>query len=152
MQAFTIRRGIEDDAASIARLAGELGYSTAVEEMRARIKAVFRSSADLLIVATATSGAPVGWLHAHSSQPIESEFRVEIVGLIVTPTARCAGIGRALVGEAEQWAASIGASIIVVRSNITRSESHVFYPALGYTETKMQRVYRKDLTSNRNAR
>jgi hypothetical protein len=37
----------------------------------------------------------------------------------------------------------LGAPVLVVRSNTTRRESHVFYPALGFSVSKTQRVYRK---------
>ena len=56
-----------------------------------------------------------------------------------------AGIGRALVIEAERWVVRIGAAAIVVRSNVHREESHAFYSSLGYTAAKRQIVYRKRL-------
>ena len=37
----------------------------------------------------------------------------------------------------------IGAEAVVVRSNTKRVESHIFYPALGFTVSKTQSVYRK---------
>lgn len=113
--------------------------------MRNRIRAILASSTDALFVATNASGHAAGWLQAHSALVIESGFRLEIVGLVVSPTARRAGVGRALVAAAERWARNIGADIVVVRSNITRTESHAFYPALGYATTKTQRVCKKSL-------
>jgi hypothetical protein len=50
-----------------------------------------------------------------------------------------------LVLAAEQWAETVSAEAIVVRSNVNRLESHSFYPALGYPPIKTQRVYRKSL-------
>jgi GNAT superfamily N-acetyltransferase len=90
----------------------------------------------------------VGWLQAHASHVLESGFRVEITGLIVSPEARRQGIGRALVNRAEEWACKLGAKAIVVRSNVHRVESHTFYPALGYDVSKTQTVYRKRLNSS----
>ena len=148
---MTIRRATARDAEAIARLAGDLGYASTVEAMRTRIDAVCTSSADLLMVAIDAAGGTVGWLHAHAAHSIESGLRVEILGLIVGSKARRAGVGRTLVAEAEQWATSLGAGAIVVRSNVIRLESHAFYPALGYTETKTQRVYRKALSPSRTA-
>ena len=141
----SIRPATVDDADSIARLAGELGYTVNTKEMRSRVRAVLASAADLLLVAADSSGSVVGWLQAHAAQVIESGFRVEIAGLIVSPAFRRRGVGRALVAKAEHWARTISAAAVVVRSNARRVESHSFYPALGYASIKTQTVYRKPL-------
>lgn len=140
---ITVRPATEQDADAIARLASDLGYPADAKAMRLRIRAVSASPADSLLVAANSSNTPVGWLQAHSAHVIESGFRVEILGLVVSPTVRRTGIGRILVAEAERWATRIGAEAVVVRSNVQRIESHTFYPALGYTSTKTQLVYRK---------
>ena len=44
------------------------------------------------------------------------------------------------VAAAERWAANLPAEFIVVRSNIQRAGSHLFYPALGYAAVKTQHV------------
>jgi Zn-dependent peptidase ImmA (M78 family) len=54
-----------------------------------------------------------GWLHAHASEALESGFRAEIVGLVVSEGYRRRGVGRVLVQHAEQWARDIGAEAIV---------------------------------------
>jgi GNAT superfamily N-acetyltransferase len=87
----------------------------------------------------------IGWLQAHAATIVESGSRVEITGLIVATEHRRGGVGRELVRHAEQWACSVSAQAVVVRSNLQRAESHAFYPALGYTHTKSQHVYRKKL-------
>ena len=102
----------------------------------------------MVLVGVGDSDAVIGWLQVHAAHVIESGFRVEIAGLIVSPDARRCGVGRALVRRAEEWACKLGAEAIVVRSNVQRIESHAFYPALGYEMTKMQQVYRKKLTSS----
>ena len=100
-----------------------------------------------MIVAALPDKAVVGWLQAHASHVLESGFRVEITGLIVSPEIRRGSVGRSLVAEAEKWAAAQSAETVVVRSNIQRIESHLFYPALGYALSKTQTVYRKLLTN-----
>jgi predicted N-acetyltransferase YhbS len=139
------RPATEEDAEPVARLASCLGYVAVPEEMARRIHAVLLSSSDLVIVAVDSSNKVVGWLQAHAAHIIESGFRVEITGLIVSSESRRCGAGTALVAEAERWAIAKSAEAIVVRSNVQREESHLFYPALGYTPTKMQKVYRKGL-------
>ncbi len=140
-----IRRATEEDAFSIAQLSSLLGYVAEPTAIARRLRAITASGSDLLIVAVAADGTVVGWLQAHAAHIIESGFRVEIVGLIVNPEQRRSGVGRALVAEAERWAVSSSAEVIVVRSNVQRVESHAFYPALGYSPTKTQSVYRKVL-------
>jgi predicted N-acetyltransferase YhbS len=145
MTAISIRCAIEGDATSIAQLSGALGYKAETEAVRRRLSAILGSEADLMIVAVDSTEAMVGWLQAHAAHIVESGFRVEITGLIVAPEARRHGVGRLLVARAEQWARGICAEAIVVRSNVQRLESHIFYPALGYSATKTQKVYRKVL-------
>lgn len=140
-----VRPAREADADAIAQLSATLGYPATPAEVRDRLPFMLGSVTDLILVATDSTGAVIGWLQAHASHVLESGFRVEIIGLIVASSARRQGTGRALVKEAEQWARKLGADKIVVRSNVQRSESHAFYPALGYELTKTQKVYRKKL-------
>jgi ribosomal protein S18 acetylase RimI-like enzyme len=146
---ISIRRAIEDDAQAIASLAIELGYTVDAQVRRSRLRAILRSAADLLLVAEDASGSVVGWLQAHAAHVVESGFRVEITGLIVSTMFRRRGLGRALVAKAEEWAREISADAVVVRSNVRRVESHSFYPALGYASTKTQVVYRKLLADGK---
>jgi GNAT superfamily N-acetyltransferase len=114
--------------------------------MRKRLSRLVGRSDYLVAVAQSDNGEICGWLQAHSSEALESGFRVEIVGLVTAKQMRLLGIGRLLVEYAESWASRMGAPAIVVRSNVKRAESHGFYVALGYANTKTQNVYRKRLT------
>src|SRR5438309_10713441 len=136
-----IRRMAALDAEVVATLAGELGYPNEVEAIRTRIRAIGES--DLLLVAVDATDRPIGFIQAHRVCIIEVGFRVEILGLIVSSSARRSGIGRRLIDEAERWGKHIGAEAVSVRSNTKRTEAHVFYPALGYTKIKTQAVYEK---------
>ncbi len=129
------------DAEVVATLAGELGYPNDAEAIRERIQAIGES--DLLLVAVDASDKAVGFIQANRVCIIEVGFRVEILGLVVSSSARRSGIGRRLIAEAEDWAASIRAEAILVRSNTKRVEAHLFYPVLGYTQIKTQAVYEK---------
>ena len=140
-----IRAAVASDATSIAQLSRTLGYAATAEVIGQRLRAVRGSENDLTLVAVNDAGAVIGWIQAHASHVIESGFRVEITGLIVSPDVRRCGVGRALVSRAEEWARQIAAEAIVVRSNVQRVESHAFYPALGYNVSKTQTVYRKKL-------
>jgi GNAT superfamily N-acetyltransferase len=136
-----IRRMAETDAEVVSALAGELGYPNEAEAIRARVRAIGES--DLLLVAVNASDKAIGFIQAHRVCIIEAGFRVEILGLVVTSSARRSGTARGLIEEAERWAKNIGAETISVRSNTKRIEAHFFYPALGYRKIKTQAVYEK---------
>ena len=143
----SVRAATEEDAKVIAALVEELGYPADEEIVRTRLSRMVGRSDYLVAVAQSESGEICGWLQAHSSEVLESGFRVEIVGLVTAKQIRRRGIGRLLVECAESWAIRLGAQAIVVRSNVKRVESHGFYVALGYANTKTQNVYRKRVTS-----
>lgn len=139
-----VRPATEVDADALARLSAILGYPAEVEVMRARVGAVLGSAGDLLLVAEAAGGV-VGWLQARVSRALQSAPAVEITGLVVEAAVRRRGVGRRLIAEAERWAREHGAEALVVRSNLRRTESHLFYPALGFGAHKEQAVYRRSL-------
>lgn len=140
-----IRPATNGDAAAIARLTTELGYPVSEAEISTRLHHLLRSDAHFLAVAEKEADI-VGWVAAERRLLLESGVRAEIVGLIVTSSARRSGIGRALVVSAEQWAAAQQLPGIAVRSNVIRAESHLFYERLGYVRTKTQHAYTKALS------
>jgi GNAT superfamily N-acetyltransferase len=141
----SIRAANQEDAEAIARLATELGYPTALDEMRTRVERLLQSDAYFLVVAEQGSEV-IGWIAAERRLLLESGERAEIVGLIVTQSARRAGTGQALVSAAEDWARRQGLPRMAVRSSVTRAESHPFYERLGYVRAKTQHAYLKTLT------
>lgn len=143
---FVLRNITEADAAVVAKLSCELGYPAEPNTIQNRIATLVSSQSDLLVGALNEANELAGWLQAHAANVLESGFRVEIMGLIVATKFRRCGVGRALVSRAEEWARCLGAPTMVVRSNVSREESHGFYPALGYTVNKTQTVYRKSLS------
>lgn len=134
------------DAVSIARLATELGYPTSHEQAASRLEVLTRRDSHFIAVAEFRSGV-VGWVAAERRLLLESGERAEIVGLVVAPDSRRAGIGAALVRAAETWAIAQGVGVIGVRSNVARTAAHPFYEKLGYARTKTQHAYSKELTA-----
>ena len=139
-----IRPAQERDAAEIARLASQLGYPATEAKIRSRLQRLLTSSNDLVLVAESESRA-VGWIHGVLSQLLESEFRVEIGGLIVDEKFQRRGIGRKLVQRIEEWANERGAREVSVRCRTTRLEAHKFYESLGFSAAKTQIAFRKQL-------
>jgi predicted N-acetyltransferase YhbS len=139
-----IRPARLDDAAEIATLSTELGYPTSEGAMKRRMEKLLQSNSYFLAVAENGSRV-IGWVAAEKRLLLESGERAEIVGLIVTTSARRRGTGLALVKAAEEWAVEQGMPSISVRSNVARVESHPFYERLGYVRTKTQHAYAKQL-------
>ncbi|AKU93130.1 GNAT family N-acetyltransferase [Vulgatibacter incomptus] len=133
-----------EDAASLASLAGELGYSSPAAEMRARLE-VLLPHRDRRILVAEDDGAILGWIEAEERLTLDSSQRVEILGLVVGTTARRRGVGAALVSAAEAWARALAVGAVTVRSNVLRAESHPFYERMGFARTKTQHYYRKRL-------
>ena len=99
----------------------------------------------LVLVAETGDAHLAGWLHARRLLGLLSEASVEIAGLVVDADHRSLGVGRALVTAVEGWARERDAGRLVVRSNVLRSESHVFYVKLGFERVKTQHAYERPL-------
>ena len=140
-----LRPACIEDAAEIARLAGELGYPVAADVMQARLQALLSLPQHRIVVARGEHDGLLGWIAVERRLTLESGERIEIVGLVVDAAVRGTGLGRALVADAERWASDQGFNAMVVRSNVTREGSHPFYASLGYARVKTQHVYRKPL-------
>lgn len=141
-----IRRAELRDASEIARLSETLGYPAEADVIRWRLERLLGSGSDEVFVAEAGAGELSGWIHGYLSQLIESDYRVEIGGLIVDARARRQGVGRRLVERIETWAREHGAAELSVRCRDDRLEAHEFYERLGFAAAKTQKVFRKRLT------
>jgi GNAT superfamily N-acetyltransferase len=141
---ITIRTAQLGDAAELARLSVQLGYSLTVDEMKERLAVLLPNERHC--IAVAMSGARMlGRAHVEHSSSIEEGERAELKGLVVDADARRGGVGRKLVEVAEGWALSRGLPFLIVRSNVVREIAHPFYLALGYSREKTQHYYRKAL-------
>jgi GNAT superfamily N-acetyltransferase len=139
----TLRRAVSSDAAALARLTTQLGYPVSDSTIAARLARMVARSDDCVLVAEDAKGQLLGWIHGFVIQLLESEYRVEIGGLVVDAECRRRGVGRQLVGAIEDWAKERGAREISVRCREERAESHLFYESLSFQHVKTQRVFRK---------
>lgn len=136
---------MSSDAAALARLTAQLGYPVSEPAIAARLARMTARSDDCVLVAEDASGQLLGWIHGFVIQLLESEYRVEIGGLVVDAQCRRRGVGRELVSAVEDWARERGASEISVRCREERAESHLFYESLSFHHVKTQRVFRKQM-------
>jgi N-acetylglutamate synthase-like GNAT family acetyltransferase len=139
-----VRTATVQDAAGIARLCTELGYAVSGDVMLARLDRMLTSPIHSVLVAH-DQDRLLGWITGEARVTLETGDRVEITGLVVASFARRIGVGRLLVADIERWAVGRQCKEVVVRSNISRSESHPFYEKLGYKRAKTQHAYKKVL-------
>ena len=138
------RRARAGDAESLASLAAQLGYPAEVAVVSEQLSMLTEDDRQTVIVAELCGGI-AGWIHVAARRLLYAPLHGEISGLIVDEKLRRRGIGRALTGAAEDWAAGAGCGKIIVRSNAVRKEAHDFYPGMGYHPVKTSKVYGKEL-------
>lgn len=143
MSLYSIRPAAPEDAPEIARLTGQLGYPVSVDCLSPRLQRLLASSNDAVLVAEGVQGTLVGWIHGFLSQLLESDYRVEIGGLVVDDCVRRQGVGRELIRHLEDWALGQSVAQISVRCRQNRTEAHAFYESLGYRPAKTQIAFRK---------
>jgi GNAT superfamily N-acetyltransferase len=141
MMNLQVRPMLLEDAGRISELAEQLGYPSSSGQTQHRIKEVLQAADHCAFIAIA-DGYAVGWIHAFKTFSIESDPFIQIAGLVVDENYRGKGVGKQLVEKVKEWALSKNFYEIRVRSNSKRLESHLFYPALGFVETKEQKVYK----------
>jgi predicted N-acetyltransferase YhbS len=139
-----IRTAEEHDAAPITDLSGELGYENKKEDIQNRLKLLL-SDDDHCVFVALYNDKIVGWIHGFFTVRIESDFFVEIGGLVVKNNVRGNGIGKKLVDKVIEWAEFKKCRIIRVRSNVIRKESHRFYENIGFKINKEQKIFDKRL-------
>jgi len=137
---IAVRAARTEDAATVARLATELGYPTAIGQARLRLERLAGESAARVLIAE-LDGVAVAWLHVAEVCTVESDPYAEIVGLVVADAQRGSGIGAALVAAAIDWASARRLDAIRVRSNVVRERAHRFYERQGFQASKSQRVF-----------
>ena len=144
-ESIEVRAADVRDVEALARLAGELGYPSTIEQIRERLESVAGSPNHATFVAETHREGVVGWIQLAEVRVLEIEPRAEITGLVVDARHRSAGVGRLLVERGEEWARANGLRAMGVRSNMIRERAHAFYARLGYAVTKTQKVFRKEL-------
>lgn len=135
---LTIRPAVGADAASLARLLTVLGHPTNAHDLAQRWPD-WLAAGNVALVAAAADGTLVGaatlgrMFVLHRPRPVG-----RITALVVEPTWRGQGIGRALVQAAERQLADAGCGLLEVTSNERLEAAHAFYQRLGYGRTSLR--------------
>jgi GNAT superfamily N-acetyltransferase len=145
---MSIREALPADAAVIAGLVRDLGYTTDAAAVRAQLQDVAASADDVVLVVERDE-AVVGFVAVSRTRSlIEPAWFGRITALCVAGTHRRTGVGARLVGAAEAWAVDNEVTLLQVNSGRRpeRTAAHAFYPALGYRDQHDHHVlYEKHL-------
>lgn len=130
---LSIREAKPKDAEAMAVLIVTLGYEVTAADIRTRLTALRKAGLHALV---AEKGKLTGVLTTAITRVLHRPKPVgRISMLVVDEKARGAGIGTALVAEAEKRLAAAGCGLIEVTSNRKRLRAHTFYERLGYERT-----------------
>ncbi|MDZ8053802.1 MAG: GNAT family N-acetyltransferase [Aulosira sp. ZfuVER01] len=140
-----IRLAEAKDAERIAILCEQLGYFATPQQIEQRLVQIQNNKSHVIYVATLANDYVIGWAHAHTCDLIMIPTQALLLGLVVDEDYRHAGIGRKLMQDIEDWAALVGCEEIILRSNIKRTEAHIFYEKIGYTNTKQSITFYKKI-------
>ncbi|MDP4262358.1 MAG: GNAT family N-acetyltransferase [Bacteroidota bacterium] len=142
---FLVRKVLSQDAEKISLLSNQLGYPISASSTLRNIEAISQNENEIILVAQAGDEL-AGWLHVFRTIRVESGMFGEIGGLVVSDRYRRKGAGKMLVERAKQWCILKSIPSLRVRCNSKRKEAHEFYAALGFTESKEQKVFETSLT------
>ena len=135
-----IREMAADDAKAVNTLSNQLGYPLSIEQTLQNIYSVLESKDHTAFVAEYENKI-VGWIGASQAIMIEVMPHCEINGLVIDQDHRGMGIGKLLIDRVKQWAREKNNSKIGLRCNVKRTEAHLFYQHLGFTEIKQQKNF-----------
>ena len=141
---FTTREMMEKDAEAVNTLSKQLGYPLSIEQTLQNIKAILKSKDHAAFVAEYENKI-VGWVGAAQAIMIEVMPYCEINGLVINEHHRGMGIGKLLIERVKHWAKEKGNDKIGLRCNVKRTEAHLFYEHLGFTELKQQKKFVIDI-------
>lgn len=99
------------DVPGLVPLLAALGYPTTEERLREGMAPILADASDRTVVAE-EDGRLVGMTGMRRGLRDEAGNFVQLAALVVDPSARGRGVGRALVADVEAWARSLEAEII----------------------------------------
>jgi len=126
-----IRSATSKDAEAMAGLLAELGYPTSASALPERRRAIAADGGTVFLAVDSVDTA-VGLASVARLSTLHADASVAyITALVTSAVARGAGVGRALVAAAEQWARERGCVRLSVTSAEHRADAHAFYPRCG---------------------
>jgi GNAT superfamily N-acetyltransferase len=128
----SVRRARAEDAADVAAMLAELGYSASPQEVTQRLADLDADGRSAALVAR--DGTSIAGLLTLHMVPVlhEPGDWCRLTALVVRPEARRRGIAAAFVAEAEALAQAAGCVRVEVTSALHRDGAHEFYRGRGY--------------------
>lgn len=153
-QEITIRPVNPRDVASWLRLRHTLWPDGTEAEHREEIARFFagRAREPMAVLVAEDAATHVFGFAELSIRPYaegcHSDRVAYLEGWFVVPEARGRGVGRALIGAAEEWGRSQGCVEFASDSDADNAAGAAVHRALGFTEVSVVRCFRKDLRSS----
>lgn len=139
-----VRDLLPADLPVAAVLLDQLGYAMDEGEVRKRFERVLRAPDHRARVAE-MDGPVVGLLHVFERPALEKPCEAVVQAIVVDARTRGAGVGAALMADAEAWARARGLTSVTLYTNIGREPAHAFYEGLGYSKTGTSHLMRRGL-------
>ena len=131
----TVRNIMRDDYPYLSLLMGELGYPASSGEIESRFYKISHHDDYQSLVAVTGDNEVAGFIGLIKNHYFEHNgCYVRVGALVVGEKFRNLGIGKKLIQEAENWAAYIGATAILLNSG-NREErlgAYAFYQKMGF--------------------
>lgn len=140
MEISQLKKITEAQVQEIYNLSNQLGYTNNFELLHKRLAQII-SLKDHAVFVAKIDDKIVGWLHCLVCLRVESPLFIEVTGLVVDEDVRGQQIGKNLIEASKTWSQAQGVSLLRVRCNVIRTESHKFYKALGFSQRKEQKVF-----------
>lgn len=129
-----IREAKVEDARDLVPLMEDLGYPTSEKQMENRMKKIVEKN-DFQTFVWEGKGGLKGMIGMSYSEAYHTDdSHVRIIAFVVKTSEQGNGIGRRLMGKAEQWAEETGAKTIMLNSGNReeRQDTHDIYRHFGY--------------------
>lgn len=141
-----IRPMLISDLPEVLELCRQLGYDNELPALHVRYLQLGRLPEHGLFV-TEEKGEVVGFLHLRDSISFIRESNLEVVAIVVENRRRGKGYGKELLAFAQKKAKEKGYGTVFLSSRDSRTDSHRFYEAQGFSAVKKSFGFQKDLGS-----
>lgn len=133
----SIRRATAGDAAELARLLSPLGYPLTQDDVAA-VWTTWEAEGNLALVMEGEQ-ALLGTITLHHMVVLHRPKPVgRITSLVVDPSVRGQGLGRALMEAGEDALEREGCGMVEVTSHARRIEAHEFYRHFAFEQTSFR--------------